>query len=77
MSPKRFAMLLSGLSARVIVKLMEKYNWDEQEAFKKFISSELYSVLEREETKVWHYSSALLVQLFDDELNGHLEFPEV
>ena len=30
-----------------------------------------------EETKVWQYSSEMIVELFDKEMNGKLEFPEV
>ncbi len=29
-----------------------------------------------EKTKVWHFSAKALSELYDDELNGHLVWPE-
>ena len=43
----------------------------------RFTESKLYSYLEREETKVWQYSTAMLVELFNEERAGQLSFPEV
>lgn len=42
-----------------------------------FHRSELYKAHKKEETKVWQYSSEMIVELFDKEMNGKLEFPEV
>ena len=39
--------------------------------------SEVYSVLEREETKVWHFSPLTLFNMYDEEKKkGYFEFPE-
>ena len=46
------------------------------EAFDKLYDSELYSVLEKEETKVWHYSVPKLFELWENELKtGKLKLP--
>lgn len=42
-----------------------------------FHRSELYKAHKKEETKVWQYSSEMIVELFDKEMNGKLKFPEV
>ena len=47
------------------------------ETMEKFTESKLYSFLEKEESKVWQYSSTMLAELFEDERAGHLVFPEV
>ena len=45
-------------------------------ATERFVRSKVYSQLEREETKVWHYSATMLAQLFSDERAGMLVWPE-
>ena len=30
-----------------------------------------------EETKVWHFSPRLLAELFDEEQNGEIDWPEI
>lgn len=77
MSERSFEILLYDLTARTVLCIMEVNNWTENYAFEKFTQSVVYSYLEREETKVWHYSSLMLTQLFNDECEGKLVFPEV
>lgn len=77
MDETRFSVLMSAITCDIIGKIMEKYQWDEDKAMALFHKSELYSLLEREETKVWQYSSEMIVELFDGEMNGKLEFPDV
>ena len=77
MDKDKFISLLALITADVIYKIIEKYGYEENEAISKFHRSELYSVLEREETKVWYYSSQIILELFDREMKGNLEFPEV
>ena len=56
---------------------MELNNWSEDVAMERFTQSKVYSYLEREETKVWHYSSLMLAQLFNEERAGKFSLPEV
>lgn len=77
MDKDRFSALMAVITPDIISKIMEKYEYDENKAMALFHKSELYEVLEREETKVWQYSSEMIVELFDREMNGKLVFPEV
>ena len=77
MTEKDFEIMLYGITANVIVKIMELNNWSEDVAMERFAQSKVYSYLEREETKVWHYSSLMLAQLFNEERAGKFYLPEV
>ena len=77
MDKDRFSALMAIITPDIISKIMEKYELDEEKAIALFHKSELYRILEREDTKVWQYSSEMIVELFDREMNGKLEFPEV
>lgn len=77
MTEKDFEIMLYGITANVVVKIMELNNWTEDVAMERFAQSKVYSYLEREETKVWHYSSLMLAQLFNEERAGKFSLPEV
>lgn len=77
MTKERFTALMALITPDIISKIMDKYGYDEDKAMSLFHKSELYRLLEIEETKIWQYSSYMMVELFDREMNGHLEFPEV
>ena len=77
MNERSFETLLYTITASVVAKIAKKNNWKEDEAIEKFASSKIYSLLEKEETKVWQYSAVMLSELFNDELNGNLVLPEV
>ena len=77
MTEKDFEIMLYGITANVVAKIMELNNWTEDVAMERFAQSKVYSFLEREETKVWHYSSLMLAQLFNEERAGKFSLPEV
>ena len=77
MTEKDFEIMLYGITANVVAKIMELNNWTEDVAMERFVQSKVYSFLEREETKVWHYSSLMLAQLFNEERAGKFSLPEV
>ena len=77
MNERSYETLLYSITANTIAKIMELNDWSENEAIERFTSSKLYSYLEREETKVWQYSSLMLAQLFNEERTGRLYLPEV
>lgn len=77
MNERSYEILLYGITANVVAKIMELNNWSENEAMERFTKSKLYSYLEREETKVWQYSSLMLAELFNEERAGRLSLPEV
>ena len=77
MNERSYETLLYRITANVAAKIMELNNWSEDEAMERFTKSKLYSYLEREETKVWQYSTLMLAQLFNEERSGRLSLPEV
>lgn len=77
MDKDKFSTLMAVMTPDIISKIMEKYGLDENKAMALFHKSEVYKALEDEDTKVWQYSSDMIVELFDREMNGKLEFPEV
>ena len=77
MNDRSFEILLYGITANTIAKIMEKTGWSENETMERFTQSKLYSFLEKEESKVWQYSATMLAELFEDERAGNLVFPEV
>lgn len=77
MNKDKFATFLAATTPDIISKIMDKYNLSEDEASSLFHKSKLYQMLEEENTKVWHYSSEMIVELLDREKKGNLIFPEV
>ena len=77
MDKDKFSTFMAVMTPDIISKIMEKYGLDENKAMALFHKSEVYKALENEDTKVWQYSSDMIVELFDREMNGKLEFPEV
>ena len=56
---------------------MNEYLVGGEKAVEMFYSSELYSRLEEEETKLWHLSAQALFDLFQEELDtGKITYPE-
>lgn len=76
MSEKEFESLLYTITANTVNLIMQQTRWNEDTAMERFVRSKVYSQLEKEETKVWHYSATMFAQLFDDERTGNLVWPE-
>ena len=77
MSDKKFEAILSIIVTQVLDLICRNYEMGEIEAAEDFYKSEVYSVLEREETKVWHFSPLTLFNMYDEEKKkGYFEFPE-
>ena len=71
-----FEMVLLTVSAGIIRKIVLETALDENAAMEKLYSSALYSELEKEETKVWHYSVPKLYEILDNETkSGQLVLP--
>ena len=58
MDQKTFEAILTLLVPQVIDLIVKNYGLDEISATKAFYESKLYSVLEEEDTKVWHFQPA-------------------
>lgn len=77
MDQKTFETILTILVPQVIDLIVKNYGLDEISATKAFYESKLSSVLEEEDTKVWHFSPLTLFCLFDEEKRtGKITFPE-
>ena len=77
MNERSYETLLYKITANVVNKIIEMNNWSEDVALERFTCSKLYTYLEKEETKVWQYSTLMLVELFNEERSGRLVLPEV
>ena len=78
MDKEKFEALLPIFIADLVKKIIEQKNTSQDEAISLLYNSNLYNFLEDEQTKVWHYSTEKLFQLFEEEFNtGKFEFPEV
>ncbi|MBP5311632.1 MAG: hypothetical protein J6112_02225 [Clostridia bacterium] len=77
MEQKKFEAILILLVPQIVSIIAEKHGCDELAAARSFYESTLYSLLEKEETKLWHLSAAALFDLYDEEIRtGYITFPE-
>ena len=77
MADKQFEAILTLIIPQVINLICENYPLDEIEASREFYESEVYALLEQEDTKVWHFSPLTLFNMFDEEKKtGNFQIPE-
>lgn len=69
--------IMPYLGTETVKLIMDRYGWDENTAIERFMKSIVYDRLQEEETKVWHFSPRLLAELFDEERNGEIDWPEI
>ena len=61
----------------IVEQLIEERKMSLQDTLKYLYSSQLYALLECEETQVWHYSPQMLLYLLDNEKStGELKLPQ-
>jgi hypothetical protein len=73
----KFAALLPVIIGGLASKIIDTKNFSEAEAIDKLYMSALYTMLENEKTKVWHYSIPKLYELWENETEtGQLVLPE-
>ena len=78
MSQEQYIAMMPYISADLVAMICTKQGLSEEEAIKKLYESELYAALEREETKVWQYSTPRLYSLLEqEEKAGEIRFPDV
>lgn len=77
MGEERFGAVMGVLVPQVIRLITENYPYDEMIAANEFYGSDIYALLEQEDTKLWHFSPLTLFNLFDEEKKtGSFELPE-
>ena len=77
MEQKKFEAMLVLIVPKVIDLIAQKIRLDEVTATKSFYESKVYSLLEQEDTKLWHLSPLTLFNMYDEERKtGNITFPE-
>lgn len=77
MADKKFEAILTLVVPQIIQLIYENYPVDELDASKEFYKSEVYSLLEQEDTKLWHFSPLTLFNMYDEEKKtGSFVLPE-
>ena len=77
MADKKFEATLTLLVPQVINLICENYPLDEMAASREFYESKVYSLLEQEETKLWHFIPLTLFNMFyDEKATGDFRMPE-
>lgn len=64
MGHEQFVAIIPYISADLANTIAQKQNITEKDALNTLYSSKLYELLEKEETKVWQYSTEMLYSLF-------------
>ena len=77
MNPEKLSALLTILNPAVIQLIVENKGFTNIEATKLFYNSDVYAMMENEESKLWHLSPLTLYELFEEELTtGNINYPE-
>lgn len=77
MADKKFEAILTLLVSQVVQLICENYPVDEIAASREFYESNVYSLLEQEDTKLWHFSPLTLFNMYNEEKKvGNFEIPE-
>lgn len=77
MEQNQFNAIMPHICASLADMIAVKQGLSEREAVSRLYSSLLYSYLEDEEMKVWHYSTSMLYELYKQgEDTGSIQFPE-
>lgn len=78
MNEEKFSALLSlAIVPQVVDIIVREEHLSDIEAINVFYQSETYALLEKEETKVWHYSPLAIYHIWKNEREtGKIELPE-
>ncbi len=78
MDSKSFVVMMPTIISSLSEMIAKKQLISEEDATKRLYNSKLYEYLEKEETKVWHYSTLMLYNLYvEGEEKGKIDFPDV
>ena len=77
MGNEKFEAILPIITAALTNESIKKYGLNEDEAISRLYASEVYKLLEDERTKLWQYSTEMLLELLEREESGNLILPEV
>lgn len=78
MEKKQFDAIFPYVCTPLVDKIAGELKLDEQQAMMELYESKLYAKLEKENTKVWQYSTEKLFELFmQEKTTGKIIYPEV
>lgn len=78
MGQEQFNAMIPVISADIAKMIAQKKNISEKEAIVLLYASKLYAVLEKENTKLWQYSTPMLYSLLEQEWDsGTIRYPDV
>ena len=77
MEKNKFEAMLVLLVPQIVNLIAENYSLDEVTAHRDFYDSKVYSLLEQEDTKLWHMSALTLFNMYEEEKRTRsITFPE-
>lgn len=77
MDKLQFGAILPTIVANLVDRIALHGQMSEDEAISQLYHSTLYTMLEREETKIWQYSTEKLLDLFmQEKQTGQMDFPD-
>ena len=77
MEAEKYGAVMGIIVPQVIRLIIQNYTYDEITAANEFYGSNLYSLLEQEDMKLWHFSPLTLFNMFDEEKKtGSFELPK-
>lgn len=76
MDEKFNSVLSVAIIPQVVSLIVENDGLDDITAINEFYQSKVYSLLEIEETKIWHYSLTLYMMWKSEKSTGEIVFPE-
>ena len=77
MDNQKLAALLSLLVPQIIQLIVQNQGMNEIAAIRSFYNTKVYTLLEEEETKMWHLSPMALYTLYEEEMKtGYITIPE-
>jgi hypothetical protein len=77
MNNEKFTAILELIIPQVMQLIMDNKKMTNKEAADLLYNSDLYEMLEKEESKLWHLSVQTLYELLDEEIStGKITYPE-
>ena len=78
MEKAKFTAILPFVCADLANMISRKENISEEEAISGLYTSDLYAQLEREDTKLWQYSTPMLYQMYRQNIEtGEIQYPDI
>jgi hypothetical protein len=77
MSDEKLTAMLELIVPQIIQLIMDNRRLSNKEAADLLYNSELYEMIEKEKSKLWHLSAPTLYSLLDEEITtGKITYPE-